>query len=99
MDRAAAAGTTQDRHLANRVIYDRLKAYIAKAGLNPTYIRPHSGRVFFITQSYFKTRDLERVARAVGHRDLATTRRYLRLGSVLGDHPARVITLAPPSPR
>jgi integrase len=59
MDRPAGQGANaQDRPLANRVIYDRLKAYIAKAGLNPAYIRPHSGRVFFITQSYSKTRDL-----------------------------------------
>jgi hypothetical protein len=51
--------------------------------------------VYFITQSYLKTRDLERVARAVGHRELATTRRYLRLGSALEEHPASLIELLP----
>jgi integrase/recombinase XerD len=95
MDQPAAAGVSQDRPLATRVIYDQFKAYVARAGLNPASIRPHSGRVFFITQSYLRTRDLERVARAVGHRDLATTRRYLRLGSVLEDHPAMLMELAP----
>jgi integrase/recombinase XerD len=95
MDRPAAAGTAQDRPLATRVIYERLKAYVTRAGLDPTSIRPHSGRVYFITESYLKTRDLERVARAVGHRDLATTRRYLRLGAALEDHPAMLLDLAP----
>jgi integrase/recombinase XerD len=78
-----------------RAIHANLKRYAARAGLDPTFIRPHSGRVYFITQSYLKTRDLERVARAVGHRELATTRRYLRLGSALEDHPASLIELLP----
>ena len=59
-------------------------------------------RLHFITQSYLKTRDLERVARAVGHRELATTRRYLRLGAVLEDHPVMLMDLLPhrgPRPR
>jgi len=45
--------------------------------------------------SYLKTRDLEHGARAVGHRELATTRRYLRLGSALDDHPAMLMDLTP----
>lgn len=93
MDRPAAAGAHLDRPLATRVIYERLKAYVTRAGLDPASIRPHSGRVYFITQSYLRTRDLERVARAVGHRDLATTRRYLRLSAVLEDHPAMLMDL------
>lgn len=95
MDRPAVSGAAQDRPLATRVIYERLKTYVARSGLDPTSIRPHSGRVYFITQSYLQTRDLERVARAVGHRDLATTRRYLRLGAVLEDHPAMLLHLMP----
>ncbi len=93
MDTAWEAGGPQDRPLATRTIHARLKSYASRAGLNPAMIRPHSGRVFFITQSYLKTRDLERVARAVGHRELATTRRYLRLGSMLDDHPAMLMDL------
>lgn len=88
----------QNRPLATRTIHARLKAYAARAGLDATLIRPHSGRVFFITQSYLKTRDLERVARAVGHRELATTRRYLRLGAALEDHPATLLDLLPRRP-
>lgn len=84
-----------DRPMAPRTIRARLKAYVARAGLDPRQIRPHSGRVFFITQSYLKTRDLERVARAVGHRELGTTRRYLRLGTALEDHPAKLINILP----
>jgi site-specific recombinase XerD len=95
MDRPAAQGAVPDRPLATRVIYERLKTYVARAGLDPASIRPHCGRVYFITQSYLRTRDLERVARAVGHRDLATTRRYLRLGAVLEDHPAMLMDLVP----
>jgi len=95
MDRPAGAGIAQDRPLATRVIYQRLKSHVARAGLDPASIRPHSGRVYFITQSYLKTRDLERVARAVGHRELATTRRYLRLGTMLEDHPAMLMDLLP----
>ena len=64
------------------------------AGLDPALVRPHSGRVSFITQSYLKTRELERISRAVGHRDLATTRKYLRLDASLEDHPARLPDLA-----
>ena len=86
------------RPLATRTIHARLKIYARKAGLDPSLIRPHSGRVFFITQSYLKTRDLERVARAVGHRELATTRRYLRLGQALDDHPASLLRLIPARP-
>jgi site-specific recombinase XerD len=86
-------GGAEDRPLSPRTIHARLKSYVRRAGLDPTQIRPHSGRVFFITQSYLKTRDLERVARAVGHRELATTRRYLRLGALLEDHPAGLIDL------
>ena len=86
-----------DRPLASRTIRARLKAYAVAAGLDPTQIRPHSGRVFFVTQSYLKTRDLERVARAVGHRELGTTRRYLRLGTALEDHPASLLELLPRS--
>lgn len=85
--------------LATRTIHARLKWYARKAGLDATLIRPHSGRVFFITQSYLKTRDLERVARAVGHRELATTRRYLRLGAALEEHPAKLLDLVPRRPR
>ncbi len=84
-----------DRPLDPTTIRTKLKAYAALAGLDPTLVRPHSGRVFFITQSYLATRDLERVARAVGHRELATTRRYLRLGTALEDHPARLIDILP----
>lgn len=102
MDDDAEGATVQERPLSTRTIYDKFKDYVRLAGLDPAQIRPHSGRVFFITQSYLKTRDLERVARAVGHRDLATTRRYLRLGMVLEDHPAMLMTLSPhrsPRPR
>jgi site-specific recombinase XerD len=91
--RLDGGGGGPDRPLAVRVIHRRLKGYARKAGIDPATVRPHSGRVFFITQSYLLTRDLERVARAVGHRELATTRRYLRLGSVLEDLPARLMHL------
>jgi len=94
MDRPSAQAA-HDRPLATRVIYEQLKTYVTRAGLDPASIRPHSGRVYFITQSYLKTRDLERVARAVGHRELATTRRYLRLGTMLEDHPAVLMDLLP----
>ncbi len=83
------------RPISARAIHAMVKRYARKAGLDPRVLRPHSGRVFFITQSYLKTRDLERMARAVGHRELATTRRYLRLGAVLEDHPAKLIDLLP----
>jgi len=96
MDGEGKRNRDLNRPLATRSIHAQLKTYAAKAGLDPALIRPHSGRVFFITQSYLKTRDLERVARAVGHRELATTRRYLRLGSALEDHPASLIHLMPP---
>jgi integrase/recombinase XerD len=82
-----------DLPMSTRTVRERLKAYVVRADLDPAQIRPHSGRVFFITQSYLATRDLERVARAVGHRALATTRRYLRLGTALEDHPANLIAL------
>jgi integrase/recombinase XerD len=95
MDERGPSAVASPRPLATRTIHARLKKYARQAGLNPGLIRPHSGRVFFITQSYLKTRDLERVARAVGHRELATTRRYLRLGSALEDHPASLIELLP----
>ena len=95
MDREEEGGRGQERPLAPRTIRAKLKDYVQKAGLDPAQVRPHSGRVFFITQSYLKTRDLERVARAVGHRELATTRRYLRLGSALQDHPAMLMDLTP----
>ncbi len=95
MDREEHGGRSPDRPLAARTIRAKLKVYAVKAGLDPALIRPHSGRVYFITQSYLKTRDLERVARAVGHRELATTRRYLRLGSALEDHPAMLMDLTP----
>jgi site-specific recombinase XerD len=96
MDQLRQRPVSPPRPLTTRTIHERLKNYAGKAGLNPVLIRPHSGRVFFITQSYLKTRDLERVARAVGHRELATTRRYLRLGSALEDHPATLLHLCPP---
>lgn len=83
-----------DHPLTSRTIHARLKHYARLAGLDPTSIRPHSGRVFFITQSYLKTHDLERVARAVGHREIATTRRYLRLNEILETHPALLIDLS-----
>jgi integrase/recombinase XerD len=95
MDQGYQGGRMPDRPLATRTIRATLKHYAAEAGLDPLLIRPHSGRVFFITQSYLKTRDLERVARAVGHRELATTRRYLRLGSALEEHPAMLMDLVP----
>jgi integrase/recombinase XerD len=76
-----------------RSIHERVKHYARKAGLDPSGVRPHSGRVFFITSAYLKCRDLERVARAVGHRNLATTRRYLRLQETLSDHPSLLIRL------
>ena len=91
-------GRAPERPLAVRTIRAKLKDYVLRAGLDPAQVRPHSGRVFFITQSYLKTRDLERVARAVGHRELATTRRYLRLGAALEDHPAILMDLAPRRP-
>jgi integrase/recombinase XerD len=87
------AMAAEDRPLSVRSIHARLKTYATRAGLDPDSIRPHSGRVYFITQSYLRTRDLERVARAVGHRELATTRRYLRLGTALEDHPAVLLDL------
>ncbi|HEV3026803.1 MAG TPA: site-specific integrase, partial [Planctomycetota bacterium] len=93
MDQGEEGGRGPDRPLGVRTIRAKLKDYVLKAGLDPAQVRPHSGRVFFITQSYLKTRDLERVARAVGHRELATTRRYLRLGSALEDHPAMLMDL------
>jgi integrase/recombinase XerD len=95
MDQEEGGGRGPERPLAVRTIRAKLKDYVQKAGLDPAQVRPHSGRVFFITQSYLKTRDLERVARAVGHRELATTRRYLRLGSALEDHPAMLMDLTP----
>jgi site-specific recombinase XerD len=95
MDQEEGGGLGSARPLAARTIRAKLRDYVQKAGLDPAQVRPHSGRVFFITQSYLKTRDLERVARAVGHRELATTRRYLRLGSALEDHPAMLMGLTP----
>jgi integrase/recombinase XerD len=98
MDQEEHGGRPPERHLAVRTIRAKFKDYALKAGLDPTLIRPHCGRVYFITQSYLRTRDLERVARAVGHRELATTRRYLRLGSMLEDHPAMLMDLTPRRP-
>lgn len=83
-----------DRPLSSRAIHQMLKKYVRKAGIEDSRIRPHSGRVFFITEAYRRTRDIELVARAVGHRSLATTRRYLRIQDALTDHPARLIKLA-----
>lgn len=95
MDQEEPGGRLPERPLATRTIRGKFKDYAVQAGLDPTLVRPHSGRVYFITQSYQKTRDLERVARVVGHRDLATTRRYLRLGSMLNDHAAMLMNLTP----
>lgn len=96
MDRGSL---TERRPLSTRFIHLQLKHYAERAGLDPSTVRPHSGRVFFITQSYLRTRDLELVARAVGHRELATTRRYLRLGSALEEHPAIHMNLLAASER
>jgi integrase/recombinase XerD len=76
------------RHVSPRAIHSSLKRYARRAGLDPRSIRPHSGRVFFITQAYAQTHDLERVARAVGHRNIATTRRYLRYQERISMHAA-----------
>lgn len=95
--RSGTRGVGELRPLTSRAIHGTLRRYAIRAGLNPATVRPHSGRVYFITQSYLLTRDLERVARAVGHRELATTRRYLRLGSALEDHPATLINIVPKS--
>lgn len=40
-------------------------------------------------------RDLDRVARAVGRREIATTRRYLCLSEILETLPALLINLGP----
>ncbi|MCI0656143.1 MAG: tyrosine-type recombinase/integrase [Acidobacteria bacterium] len=83
------------RPIGTRSILVMLKCYARRAGLDPGSIRAHGGRVFFITEAYRRTRDLERVARAVGHRSLGTTRRYLRYLEEPKDHAALAVKLVP----
>lgn len=83
------------RAIGSRSILVMLKAYARKAGLDPGAIRPHGGRVFFITEAYRRTHDLERVANDVGHKSLNTTRRYLRYLAELKEHVALTVRLIP----
>jgi integrase/recombinase XerD len=86
------------RPIGTRSILVMLKETARRAGLDPAAIRPHGGRVFFITEAYRRTRDLERVARAVGHRSLGTTRRYLRYLEEPREHAALAVRLTPREP-
>jgi integrase/recombinase XerD len=86
------------RPIGTRSILVMLKNYARRARLDPGSIRPHGGRVFFITEAYRRTHDLERIARAVGHRSLATTRRYLRYLEEPKDHAALAVHLSPREP-
>jgi len=83
------------RPIGTRSILVMLKRYARLAQLDPRSIRPHGGRVFFITEAYRRTHDLERVARAVGHKSLGTTRRYLRYLEEAKDHAALAVRLTP----
>lgn len=83
------------RPIGTRSILVMLKRYARRAQLDPGSVRAHGGRVFFITEAYRRTRDLERVASAVGHRSLSTTRRYLRYIQELKDHAALSVRLTP----
>jgi integrase/recombinase XerD len=86
------------RPLGARSILVMLKSYARQAGLDPASVRPHGGRVFFITEAYRRTHDLERVARAVGHKSIGTTRRYLRYLEEPREHAALAVHLAPREP-
>jgi len=83
------------RPIGTRSILVMLKSHARQAKLDPRSIRPHGGRVFFITEAYRRTHDLERVARAVGHQSLGTTRRYLRYLEEANDHAALAVRLIP----
>ena len=66
------------RPISVRAIQENLKRHARRAGLDPGSIRPHGGRVFFVTEGYRRSGNLEAVSREVGHARLDTTRRYLR---------------------
>ncbi len=86
------------RPLTRQSILAGLKRWARAAGLDEKSVRCHSGRVFFVTEAYRRTHDLERVARAVGHSSLGTTRRYLRYLERPEDHAALAVKLTPREP-
>lgn len=86
------------RPITTHSILVALKRYARAAGLDPGSVRTHGGRVFFITEAYRRTHDLERVSRAVGHKSIATTKRYLRYLEEHREHAALAIHLTPREP-
>ena len=83
------------RPISTRSVLMMLKSYARKAGLDPKVIRPHGGRVFFVTEAYRRTHDLEGIAHAVGHANLGSTRKYLRYVAEHKDHAALSVLLTP----
>ena len=84
------------RPISTHSIEKMLKRAARKARLDPRRVRPHAGRVFFVTEAYEATGDLERVSRGVGHEDLSTTRGYLRYLDTAGKHPALALPALTP---
>ena len=86
------------RPLSAWSIRKSLKRHARLAGLDPGSIRPHAGRVFFVTEGYRRTGDLEAVSRDVGHVSIATTRGYLHHLAEPKDSVTLKIKLVPREP-
>ena len=80
------------RHLTGNTVWDILEKRVAMAGLQEV-MRPHGLRAGFITAAYDNGARDQDIMNHVRHRDLRTTRGYVRRAGLLTDSPAGIIGL------
>ena len=73
--------TLEGKQLNRQYIYMMIKRYSVRAGINKR-ISPHTLRHTFATDYYRQTKDLETLARIMGHSNIKTTDIYITLSNV-----------------
>lgn len=97
----SAGKDLRTRPITTQSVEEMLRRAARRAGLGDAKvrsIRPHSGRVFFITHGTEITGDMELVGRFAGHSSYNTTRRYRRYQESPRSDPALLMSIRPRKP-
>lgn len=81
-------GRVSSKALTDQVVWNVIKRYCAKAGLDPGKFGAHSLRSGFVTQASINDATERSIMNQTGHKSVVMVRRYIRDANLFHDNAA-----------